>query len=660
MAYANVTLIASAGQVNFAFPFPYLSQTHIFVMRDNVDEPGFTFLNASTITLDDPADEDSLIFIHRETPIDEPILDFVNGSVLGEDDLDTTVLQILYAQQEQADDLDNSIHSNAALQWDALNRRIINIGTPVADGDAVNKSFADTVLAGAQADADAAAASAAAADASAVASAASAALSVAQVGLATTQAGLANTARVAAELAETNAETAETNAETAETNAETAETNAELAETNAEAAQVAAAASASAAATSASNAATSESNAAASASAAEASENAAAEHVADLSATSTTSLLIGTGPKAFTTQAGKAFDAGTWVLAVSDADETNFMHGYVSGYVGTTLTVEVTNTGGAGTFADWTITVSGTRGASGTPGAGSSIVFAAEGSDIATRHKLNIIEGALVALTVADDAGNDRVNFTIAADDQIPAHVGAADPHTQYTLSTELTAHEGAADPHTVYQKESEKDANSGYVGRSASGGAALENLTVTDGGDNSQFQVKIVNAGGNGPGLLWSGNGAEKTLRVTSGALELINGAYTLVLLKVLDNGEIYAYNGLFPSNANATAQTDTALFGGINAPSDGDGSDGDFYFRSNGDNGTILYQRRAGTWVRVNTVDVTREGVFAGAQHWLNFIEGTNVTIDVDNNSGNDSVDVTINATGGSSGDSLIYEFW
>jgi len=105
-----------------------------------------------------------------------------------------------------------------------------------------------------------------------------------------------------------------------------------------------------------------------SATAAANSATAAAESVANLSATSTTSLLIGIGSKVFTTQSGKLFPAGTWLLITSDADPTNYMHGSVTSYSGTTLTMNITNIGGTGTLADWTIKVSGTQGSKGDAG----------------------------------------------------------------------------------------------------------------------------------------------------------------------------------------------------------------------------------------------------------------------------------------------------
>lgn len=127
--------------------------------------------------------------------------------------------------------------------------------------------------------------------------------------------------------------------------------------------------SATSASSSASSASTSASGASTSATSAAASATTAAAQAAMLSGTSTTSLAIATGSKTFTTQASKSFAVGTWLLITSDADTTNYMHGQVTAYSGTTLTVNVTNIGGSGTKTDWTIAVSGTRGAAGATGA---------------------------------------------------------------------------------------------------------------------------------------------------------------------------------------------------------------------------------------------------------------------------------------------------
>lgn len=79
-------------------------------------------------------------------------------------------------------------------------------------------------------------------------------------------------------------------------------------------------------------------------------------------ATSTSSLSIGTGSKAFTTQAGLAYTAGCRARASSAADTTNFMEGVVTAYSGTTLTVLIDRYGGSGSHNDWNINLAGDAG----------------------------------------------------------------------------------------------------------------------------------------------------------------------------------------------------------------------------------------------------------------------------------------------------------
>lgn len=86
-----------------------------------------------------------------------------------------------------------------------------------------------------------------------------------------------------------------------------------------------------------------------------------ANATANYNATSTTSLAIATGSKAFTTQAAKLFQVGQFLIAASAADPSNFMAGYVTAYDVNTgsLTIMVTLIGGSGTKTDWVIALSG-------------------------------------------------------------------------------------------------------------------------------------------------------------------------------------------------------------------------------------------------------------------------------------------------------------
>lgn len=90
-----------------------------------------------------------------------------------------------------------------------------------------------------------------------------------------------------------------------------------------------------------------------------------AVYAASLLGTSATSIAIATGPISFTTQAGKQFSAGQFMSAVSAANNANYMHGQVTSYSGTSLVLNVSDIGGGGTFADWNLSISGSRGSTG-------------------------------------------------------------------------------------------------------------------------------------------------------------------------------------------------------------------------------------------------------------------------------------------------------
>lgn len=91
----------------------------------------------------------------------------------------------------------------------------------------------------------------------------------------------------------------------------------------------------------------------------------AAAQGASLLATSTTSTLVGTGARTFTTQASKQYQAGMWVIVVRTSAPTTWMLGQVTSYSGTSLAISVSAINGSGTYTDWSIGVSGPQGAAG-------------------------------------------------------------------------------------------------------------------------------------------------------------------------------------------------------------------------------------------------------------------------------------------------------
>jgi len=103
---------------------------------------------------------------------------------------------------------------------------------------------------------------------------------------------------------------------------------------------------------------------------AETARDAAQNYAAALTATSTTSLVIGTGTKVFTTQAGKQFGPNQTLKAVNPTNAAQYMVGTAT-YSGTTLTLAVTDVNPAtsgNTVANWVIGPSGEKGAAGSTG----------------------------------------------------------------------------------------------------------------------------------------------------------------------------------------------------------------------------------------------------------------------------------------------------
>lgn len=145
MAYSITDLAGTGGQSNFTFSFPYLSQSHIHVYKDGVETTAFTFNSTFVIHLTTALAGATTVRIQRLTPITEPLVDFSNGSVLGESDLDSQALQLLYATQESIDDAVNSIRADALGNFDFKGHRGVNLAAPVNPDDAVPKSYWDGV-----------------------------------------------------------------------------------------------------------------------------------------------------------------------------------------------------------------------------------------------------------------------------------------------------------------------------------------------------------------------------------------------------------------------------------------------------------------------------------------------------------------------------------
>jgi hypothetical protein len=121
-------------------------------------------------------------------------------------------------------------------------------------------------------------------------------------------------------------------------------------------------------------------------------------------ATSTTSLTIGTGSQTLTTQAGLAYSVGARVRISYTTTPTDYMEGLCTSYSGTTLIVNVDTVGGSGTFASWNINLAGNVGATGATGPTGPSSVEVNGSAALTPANLN-------GTTPAAPAGGANVIF---------------------------------------------------------------------------------------------------------------------------------------------------------------------------------------------------------------------------------------------------------
>ena len=268
MPYSYVQYTGNGSTTNYVFSFPYLESTHIKV-RVNGSITSYTFLNSSTVTISPAPANGAIIDIRRETPKDNPPVDFTDGSVLLESDLDLLAKFNLYTAQESSDGVADSITKDTLGVWDAQSRRIKSLADPVNANDAVNKTWAETGMTSQLSSATTQAANAATSATNAATSAATATTQASTATARASEAAASATAAAAsataasgsASSASTSATTATTKATEASASAATASTKASEASTSA----TAAAGSASSATGSATTASTQATNAASSA-----------------------------------------------------------------------------------------------------------------------------------------------------------------------------------------------------------------------------------------------------------------------------------------------------------------------------------------------------------------------------------------------------------
>lgn len=147
MASTIIIYEGDGTKTDFTIPFDYLKKSFVTVRLGagttltggDYGDTGsdYYFLDKTTIRLKvAPASGESLT-IRRHTSATERVVTFKDASILKATDLDTAQVQAFHIAEEGRDILEDSLSVNREGNWDAKGKRIINVGTPVADDDAM-------------------------------------------------------------------------------------------------------------------------------------------------------------------------------------------------------------------------------------------------------------------------------------------------------------------------------------------------------------------------------------------------------------------------------------------------------------------------------------------------------------------------------------------
>jgi hypothetical protein len=202
-------------------------------------------------------------------------------------------------------------------------------------------------------------------------------------------------------------------------------------------------------------------------------------------ATSTTSLLIGTGSKTFATQSGLAYKPGQRGRLMSASSTANYMEGLITAYSGTSMTMLVDFVGptASGTHGDWSIGVAGEKGA----------------GDLLSTNNLSDISNAATA----------RTNLVVPG-------LNTANTYTISSASALVLGPNGATNP-TFKVDTSTASSATGLLVKSAAAGSGVA-LSVLSSAANENLLISAK-----GTGHIYVGNGAF----TGDDSLILLNRAY-------------------------------------------------------------------------------------------------------------------------------------
>jgi hypothetical protein len=150
MASTIANYQGNGSTTDFSVPFDYLAKKFVKVTVDSREKLGgdygdttkdYFFVDKTTIRFNTAPASGTEIIIRRYTSATDRIVSFKDASVLKAKDLDASAIQTIHIAEEGRDIINDALIVDKEGNWDARGHRIVNVGDPIGDNDAVSFKF---------------------------------------------------------------------------------------------------------------------------------------------------------------------------------------------------------------------------------------------------------------------------------------------------------------------------------------------------------------------------------------------------------------------------------------------------------------------------------------------------------------------------------------
>ena len=150
MASTIANYLGNGSTTDFSVPFDYLAKKFVKVIVDSREKLGgdygdttkdYFFVDKTTIRFNTAPASGSEIIIRRYTSAADRIVSFKDASVLKAKDLDVSTIQTIHIAEEGRDIINDALIVDKEGNWDAKGKRIVNVGDPIDDNDAITLKF---------------------------------------------------------------------------------------------------------------------------------------------------------------------------------------------------------------------------------------------------------------------------------------------------------------------------------------------------------------------------------------------------------------------------------------------------------------------------------------------------------------------------------------